>query len=36
MVIDFGNHHYIPVELGRRLGMNPDRKEAVRTGDASI
>lgn len=35
MVIDF-EHHYIPVELGRRLGMDPERKEAVRTGDASI
>jgi len=35
MVIDF-EHHYIPVELGRRLGMDPGRKEAVRTGDASI
>jgi len=35
MVIDF-EHHYIPVELGRRLGMDPNRKDAVRTGDASI
>ena len=35
MVIDF-EHHYIPAELGRRLGMDPGRKEAVRTGDASI
>lgn len=35
MVIDF-EHHYIPAELGRRLGMDPERKEAVRTGDASI
>jgi len=35
MVIDF-EHHYIPVELGRRLGMDPERQEAVRTGDASI
>jgi predicted TIM-barrel fold metal-dependent hydrolase len=35
MVIDF-EHHYIPVELGRRLGMDPGRREAVRTGDASI
>jgi predicted TIM-barrel fold metal-dependent hydrolase len=35
MVVDF-EHHYIPVELGRRLGMDPERKEAVRTGDASI
>jgi predicted TIM-barrel fold metal-dependent hydrolase len=35
MVIDF-EHHYIPVELGRRLGMNTERKDAVRTGDAAI
>ena len=35
MVIDF-EHHYIPAELGRRLGMDPGRKETVRTGDASI
>ena len=35
MVIDF-EHHYIPAELGRRLGMDPTRKDAVRTGDASI
>ncbi|MGH7888331.1 MAG: amidohydrolase family protein, partial [Candidatus Binatia bacterium] len=35
MVIDF-EHHYIPAQLGRRLGMDPERKEAVRSGDASI
>ena len=35
MVIDF-EHHYIPPELGRKLGMDPTRKDAVRTGDASI
>ncbi len=35
MIIDF-EHHYIPAELGRRLGMDPSRKDAVRTGDASI
>ena len=35
MVIDF-EHHYIPAELGRRMGMDPNRKDAVRTGDASI
>lgn len=35
MVIDF-EHHYIPAELGRRLGMDPTRKEAVRTRDASV
>ena len=35
MIIDF-EHHYIPAELGPRLGMDPKRKDAVRTGDASI
>ena len=35
MVIDF-EHHYIPAELGRRLGMDPTRKDAVRTYGASI
>ena len=35
MVIDF-EHHYIPVELGRRLGMNMDNKVAVRQGDAAV
>jgi len=35
MVIDF-EHHYIPAELGRRLGMDPARKEAVRTRDATV
>jgi aminocarboxymuconate-semialdehyde decarboxylase len=35
MVIDF-EHHYIPAKLGRRLGMDPTRKDAVRTGDASV
>jgi predicted TIM-barrel fold metal-dependent hydrolase len=35
MVIDF-EHHYIPTELGRRLGMDPSKKEAVRTRDASV
>jgi predicted TIM-barrel fold metal-dependent hydrolase len=35
MVIDF-EHHYIPAELGRRLGMDPTKKEAVRTGDAMV
>ena len=34
MVIDF-EHHYIPAELGRRMGMDPT-KEAVRTRDASV
>jgi predicted TIM-barrel fold metal-dependent hydrolase len=35
MVIDF-EHHYIPAELGLRFSMDPTRKDAVRTGDASI
>ena len=35
MVIDF-EHHYIPAELGRRLGLDPTKKEAVRTRDASV
>lgn len=35
MVIDF-EHHYIPVELGQKLGMQTDNKVAVRQGDASI
>jgi predicted TIM-barrel fold metal-dependent hydrolase len=35
MVIDF-EHHYIPAELGRRLGMDPMRKEAVRSRDATV
>jgi predicted TIM-barrel fold metal-dependent hydrolase len=35
MIIDF-EHHYIPAELGRRLGMDTQRKDAVRTGDASV
>ncbi|MGH7796816.1 MAG: amidohydrolase family protein [Candidatus Binatia bacterium] len=35
MVIDF-EHHYIPAELGRRLGMDPAKKEAVRTRDATV
>ncbi|MBM4298946.1 MAG: amidohydrolase [Deltaproteobacteria bacterium] len=35
MIVDF-EHHYIPVELGRRLGMDPARRDAVRTGDAWI
>lgn len=35
MVVDF-EHHYIPAELGRKLGMDPTRKEAVRTRDATV
>jgi predicted TIM-barrel fold metal-dependent hydrolase len=35
MVIDF-EHHYIPIELARRLGMKTDSKVPVRQGDASV
>jgi predicted TIM-barrel fold metal-dependent hydrolase len=35
MVIDF-EHHYIPAELGRRMGMDPSKKEGVRTRDAFV
>jgi predicted TIM-barrel fold metal-dependent hydrolase len=35
MIIDF-EHHYIPAELGRRLGMDPTRKETVKTRDATV
>jgi len=35
MIIDF-EHHYIPVELGVRMGMRADSKVAVRQGDAAI
>jgi predicted TIM-barrel fold metal-dependent hydrolase len=35
MVIDF-EHHYIPIELAKRLGMKTDSKVPVRQGDASI
>jgi predicted TIM-barrel fold metal-dependent hydrolase len=35
MIIDF-EHHYIPVALGRRLGMKMDNKVAVRQGDAAV
>ena len=35
MIIDF-EHHYIPAELGRRLGIDPMRKEAVKTRDANV
>lgn len=35
MVVDF-EHHYIPVELGRRLGMKMDGKIALRQGDAAV
>src|SRR5262245_5384066 len=35
MVIDF-EHHYIPAELGRRFGLDPARKEAVKTRDANV
>ena len=35
MVIDF-EHHYIPAELGRRLGLDPAKKETVKTRDATV
>ena len=35
MVVDF-EHHYIPAALGRRLGMDPTKKEAIRTRDATV
>ncbi|HEX2930429.1 MAG TPA: amidohydrolase family protein [Candidatus Binatia bacterium] len=35
MVIDF-EHHYIPAELGRRFGLDPAKKEAVKTRDATV
>lgn len=35
MVVDF-EHHYIPVELARRLGMKTDSKVPVRQGDAAV
>lgn len=35
MVIDF-EHHYIPAELGRRMGMDPTKKEGIRTRDAFV
>jgi predicted TIM-barrel fold metal-dependent hydrolase len=35
MVIDF-EHHYIPAELGRKMGLDPTRKESVRTRDATV
>jgi aminocarboxymuconate-semialdehyde decarboxylase len=31
MIIDF-EHHYIPVELARRMGINPDRRTIVEEG----
>jgi predicted TIM-barrel fold metal-dependent hydrolase len=35
MIIDF-EHHYIPAALGRRLGLDPTRKDAVKTRDATV
>jgi hypothetical protein len=35
VVIDF-EHHYIPVDLGRRLGMDSTKREAVRTREAWV
>lgn len=35
MIIDF-EHHYIPIDLGERMGMKTDSKVPVRQGDAAI
>jgi predicted TIM-barrel fold metal-dependent hydrolase len=35
MIVDF-EHHYIPAELGRRFGLDPTKKEAVKTRDATV
>ena len=35
MIIDF-EHHYIPGALGRRFSLDPTRKEAVKTRDATV
>jgi aminocarboxymuconate-semialdehyde decarboxylase len=35
MVVDF-EHHYIPAELGRRFGLDPTKKEAVKTRNATV
>lgn len=35
MVVDF-EHHYIPSELGRRLGLDPAKKEPVKTQSATV
>jgi aminocarboxymuconate-semialdehyde decarboxylase len=35
MIVDF-EHHYIPAELGRRLGLDPTRREIVKTRDATV
>ena len=35
MVVDF-EHHYIPAELARRFGLDPMKKEAVKTRDATV
>jgi predicted TIM-barrel fold metal-dependent hydrolase len=35
MIVDF-EHHYIPLELARRLGMKTDSKVPVRQGDAAV
>jgi hypothetical protein len=35
MVVDF-EHHYIPAELGRRFGLDPPKKEAVKTRNATV
>ena len=35
MIIDF-EHHYIPAELGRRFGIDPAGKDAIKAGDATV
>jgi predicted TIM-barrel fold metal-dependent hydrolase len=35
MIVDF-EHHYIPAELGRRFGLDPDGKKPVRTREALV
>jgi aminocarboxymuconate-semialdehyde decarboxylase len=35
MIVDF-EHHYIPAELGQRFGLDPTKKEAVKTRDATV
>ena len=34
MVIDF-EHHYIPVELARRMGLDPEKKSVIQEGGAN-
>lgn len=35
MIIDF-EHHYVPAELGRRLGIDPMQREEIKTRDATV